>query len=96
MKHGIDPGITKLFRSDDEDEDNEDDYDQEDQSDLVTEENFSSNFPPQIHSIEQLERNSAHLVSAMLNESQQSNTMGVGESTLANSLVLVSSIGEDI
>jgi len=54
VKHGIDPGITKLFRSDDED--GLDDEFGEDESDLVTEENFSNNYPSQIHSLDHNER----------------------------------------
>lgn len=45
MKHGIDPGITKLFRSDDEDENDEDYDEEEDESDLVMDENFSNHYP---------------------------------------------------
>lgn len=58
VKHGIDPGITKLFRSDDEDE-QDDEYDDEDESDLVTDENFSGHYPSQIHSMDNNERNSS-------------------------------------
>lgn len=42
------------------------------------------------------ERNSSQFVSTILNESAQSNMLGLGDSTLANSLVLVSSNGEEI
>lgn len=45
VKHGIDPGITKLFRSDDEDENDEDYDEEEDESDLVMDENFSNHYP---------------------------------------------------
>ena len=107
VKHGIDPGITKLFRSDDED--GLDDEFGEAESDLVTEENFSSNYPSQIHSLDHNERSGSQFVSTILNdydniendidnveEAEPSNLVGLADSALANSLVLVSSNGDEI